>query len=95
MPGAGASAFSFLDLAELFPVSSPVYVLQARGLTDVARMPHLTVEETARDYICAMQQIQPHGPYFVIGHSFGGWIATGNCTAITGTGRAGCRSDCD
>ncbi|AMO47207.1 Phenylalanine racemase [Enterobacter sp. FY-07] len=75
IPGAGASAFSFLDLAGLLPVSSPVYVLQARGLTEVTRMPHLTVEETARDYIYAMRQIQPCGPYFVVGHSFGGWIA--------------------
>ncbi|CAI8787994.1 amino acid adenylation domain-containing protein [Kosakonia quasisacchari] len=75
IPGAGASAFSFLDLVALLPANLPVYALQARGLTNVNAMPHLTVEETARDYICAMRERQPSGPYHLIGHSFGGWIA--------------------
>ncbi|WP_200552224.1 amino acid adenylation domain-containing protein [Kosakonia sp. LAM2021] len=75
IPGAGASAFSFLELVGLLPAKLPVYALQARGLTDVKTMPHLTIEETARDYICAMRERQPFGPYHLIGHSFGGWVA--------------------
>ncbi|WP_313625944.1 non-ribosomal peptide synthetase [Kosakonia sp.] len=75
IPGAGASAFSFLDVVGLLPATLPVYALQARGLTDVKTMPHLTIEETARDYINAMRERQPSGPYHLIGHSFGGWIA--------------------
>ncbi|RCW99774.1 MULTISPECIES: non-ribosomal peptide synthetase [Kosakonia] len=75
IPGAGASAFSFLDVVGLLPATLPVYALQARGLTDVKTMPHLTIEETARDYISAMRERQPSGPYHLIGHSFGGWIA--------------------
>ncbi|NUL36777.1 amino acid adenylation domain-containing protein [Kosakonia sacchari] len=75
IPGAGASAFSFLELVGLLPAKLPVYALQARGLTDVKTMPHLSIEETARDYICAMRERQPFGPYHLIGHSFGGWIA--------------------
>lgn len=75
IPGAGASAFSFLGLVGLLPAKLPVYALQARGLTDVKTMSHLTIEETARDYICAMRERQPSGPYHLIGHSFGGGIA--------------------
>ncbi|WBU50059.1 amino acid adenylation domain-containing protein [Kosakonia pseudosacchari] len=75
IPGAGASAFSFLDLVGFLPAKLPVYALQARGLTNVKTMPHLTIEETARDYICAIRERQPSGPYHLIGHSFGGWIA--------------------
>nr|WP_269749532.1 non-ribosomal peptide synthetase [Xenorhabdus lircayensis] len=75
MPGAGASASSLLELALSFPSSLPVYVLQSRGLTDPQLPPHISVEGTARDYIKTIRQIQPEGPYHLLGHSFGGWIA--------------------
>jgi len=75
IPGAGASAFSFLDVARFMPHHTPIYALQARGLGVVEMMPHSTVEEAADAYIQALRQKDPTGPYRIIGHSFGGWIA--------------------
>ncbi|OTA16216.1 Amino acid adenylation [Xenorhabdus vietnamensis] len=75
MPGAGASPSSLLELALSFPQQLPVYALQARGFTIEHNFPYTSVEGAARAYIQNIRQIQPHGPYHLLGHSFGGWIA--------------------
>ncbi|WP_413743176.1 alpha/beta fold hydrolase [Xenorhabdus bovienii] len=77
MPGAGASASSLLGLALSLPQQLPVYALQARGLglTDEHNFPYVSVEGAAHAYIQIIRQTQPHGPYHLLGHSFGGWIA--------------------
>ncbi|WP_237385709.1 thioesterase domain-containing protein [Xenorhabdus sp. Sc-CR9] len=75
LPGAGASASSFLELALSFPSSLPVYALQARGLTTPELPPYTSIEGAANDYIKKIRQTQPTGPYHLLGHSFGGWIA--------------------
>ncbi|MDX7989230.1 amino acid adenylation domain-containing protein, partial [Xenorhabdus sp. 12] len=75
MPGAGASPSSLLELAMSFPQQLPVYALQARGFTAEHSFPYASVEGIARAYIQTIRQIQPHGPYHLLGHSFGGWIA--------------------
>ncbi|MDC9595329.1 thioesterase domain-containing protein [Xenorhabdus anantnagensis] len=75
VPGAGASPSSLLELALSFPQQLPVYALQARGFTIEHNFPYTSVEGAARAYIQNIRQIQPHGPYHLLGHSFGGWIA--------------------
>jgi acetoacetyl-CoA synthetase len=51
----------------------PVYGLRARGLQ--GEEPQHNVEEMAASYVEAIQGLQPHGPYRVAGHSFGGLLA--------------------
>jgi len=51
----------------------PVYGLRARGLQGEA--PQGSVEEMAATYIEVIRSRQPHGPYRVAGHSFGGLLA--------------------
>ncbi|MDC9595208.1 thioesterase domain-containing protein, partial [Xenorhabdus sp. IM139775] len=75
LPGAGASPSSLLELALSFPQQRPIYALQARGSTPEHNFPYTSVEGAARAYIQNIRQIQPHGPYHLLGHSFGGWIA--------------------
>ncbi|MDR0218662.1 MAG: alpha/beta fold hydrolase [Enterobacteriaceae bacterium] len=75
IPGAGASASAFIELALALPPQLPVHALQSRGLTNTHLPPHISVEGTARDYIKALRQVQPYGPYHLLGHSFGGWLA--------------------
>ncbi|WP_340614285.1 amino acid adenylation domain-containing protein [Xenorhabdus thailandensis] len=75
LPGAGASPSSLLELALSFPPQLPVYALQARGFTIERHSPYRSVEGAARAYIQNIRQIQPHGSYHLLGHSFGGWIA--------------------
>ncbi|MBD2812214.1 amino acid adenylation domain-containing protein [Xenorhabdus sp. Vera] len=75
MPGAGASPSSLLDLALAFPRKLPIYALQARGFTAEHDFPYSSVEGAAQAYLQIVRQAQPRGPYHLLGHSFGGWIA--------------------
>lgn len=50
-----------------------VYGLQPQGL-DGKLPPYTRVEDMAAHYIKEIQTIQPNGPYFLVGYSFGGTI---------------------
>ncbi len=54
--------------------SQSVYGLQPQGL-DGKQPPLTRVEDMASHYIQEIQTIQPHGPYFLAGYSFGGIVA--------------------
>ncbi len=70
----GGNVLSYQGVASYLSSEQPVYGLQARGL-DGKEPPHTNIEEMAADYIKEMQSVQPNGPYFLAGHSFGGVAA--------------------
>ncbi|WP_460625084.1 amino acid adenylation domain-containing protein [Kitasatospora kifunensis] len=51
----------------------PLYALQARSLTQQEHLPE-TVEQMAADYTALIREVQPSGPYHLLGHSFGGLV---------------------
>ncbi|HEY4309676.1 MAG TPA: amino acid adenylation domain-containing protein [Pirellulales bacterium] len=71
---AGGSAFPYYALAHHLGADQPVYALESRGLARHEAF-HETVEAMARDYIQAIRTIQPEGPYYLAGWSFGGLVA--------------------
>lgn len=74
IPG-GVGIVSYLaPLARNLGHDQPVYGLQARGL-DGHTSSFATIEEMATAYLEAIQTVQPHGPYYLGGHSLGGKIA--------------------
>jgi thioesterase domain-containing protein len=52
----------------------PVYALQAHGL-ESRGIPDWTVTASARRHVATLRTVQPHGPYYLSGHSFGGVLA--------------------
>ncbi|HEU5136503.1 MAG TPA: amino acid adenylation domain-containing protein [Steroidobacteraceae bacterium] len=74
IPGAGAGIPCFLPLAQALGGSLNVYGLQPRGL-DGVRVAHSTVTAAAKFYLQAIREVCPAGPYRLLGHSFGGWVA--------------------
>ena len=74
VPGAGASVTVFHALAQSLDARLPVHGLQPRGLCG-RLAPHVDVESAARAYIRAMREVAPRGPYRLLGHSYGGWVA--------------------
>jgi hypothetical protein len=75
VPGTGGSVLYFNDLAKsLGDMNRPFYGLQALGLDGLAQ-PLARIEEIATLNIQAMQRVQPQGPYYLGGHSFGSWVA--------------------
>ncbi|MEV8532241.1 amino acid adenylation domain-containing protein [Streptomyces sp. NPDC051211] len=72
-PAAGiAWVYSGL-LRELEP-QRPLYGLQARTLTETETSP-ATLAEMAEDYLALIREVQPEGPYHLLGWSFGGTVA--------------------
>ncbi|KAG0042710.1 hypothetical protein BGZ83_000149 [Gryganskiella cystojenkinii] len=72
-PGLGMS-WSYGGLAKYLNSEQPLYGLQARGLNGKTPMA-ISVKEMTLDYIGQIRSIQPHGPYYLLGWSFGGTVA--------------------
>ncbi len=66
--------FNYRDLARHLGSDQPFYGLQAQGLHQNLPL-HTRVEEMAAHYIEEIRTLQPQGPYFIGGSSFGGIVA--------------------
>jgi acetoacetyl-CoA synthetase len=72
--GLFGNAMELVELGKHLASPRPVYAFQARGL-DGQEAPNDRVEAMAEDYLAAMTQLQPSGPYILVGYSFGGLVA--------------------
>lgn len=72
-PGFGLS-WCYIGLSKHLDADQPLYGLQVRGFHDSGE-PAATLEDMATDYIHQIRRIQPHGPYRLLGYSFGGMVA--------------------
>jgi amino acid adenylation domain-containing protein len=70
----GGNILEYSTLANYLDRDQPVYGLQSQGL-DGNQPPFCCVEDMADHYIKEMRTIQPEGPYFLTGYSFGGLVA--------------------
>ncbi|WDD36480.1 amino acid adenylation domain-containing protein (plasmid) [Nostoc sp. UHCC 0926] len=66
--------FPYYELAQNLGKNQPFYGLQPIGL-DGKSSPLTNIEDMAAHYIEALRSVQPKGPYFLGGWSFGGWVA--------------------
>jgi thioesterase domain-containing protein len=71
--GIGGDATQLFEIARNLQVSSAVYATQAPGI-DATSKPLDSIEEMAAIYFRAIKSVQPQGPYFLIGYSFGGLV---------------------
>ena len=67
------SIIRYEHVARHFPESQPVFAIEPVGMR--GKPLDYTVEAMATHYIKQIRERQPHGPYFVAGHSFGGLVA--------------------
>jgi amino acid adenylation domain-containing protein len=72
--GKGGNPIRFRQLASGLGADQPVYFLQSRGLSGM-EAPLASIEEIAADFIKAIRQVAPRGPYRLLGSSFGGKVA--------------------
>ena len=71
---AGANVLIYRPLAHHLDAEQPVYALQALGLDGITR-PLTRVEDMATHYLKEIRTVQPSGPYYLAGGSFGGLVA--------------------
>jgi thioesterase domain-containing protein len=69
----GGDVFEYSDLAQNLPEDQPVYGFGVPPLESIGeRFP--TVQQLAAIYVARLRALQPHGPYYLCGHSFGGVV---------------------
>lgn len=68
------SAFPYFRLALHLSPEQPFYGLQSLGLDGITP-PLDSIEAMARHYVGLIRGVQPRGPYYLGGYSFGGWVA--------------------
>jgi thioesterase domain-containing protein len=73
VPGTGGRVEGFAELATLLDTPMPVFAIEARGV-DGNGQPDHDIETLVRHYIDRIRTVQPNGPYFLLGHSFGGMV---------------------
>lgn len=64
----------FRELAQCLAPEYPFYGLQSRGL-DGVQHPIQEIEQMAAHYVAELRRLQPKGPYYLGGASFGGTVA--------------------
>jgi amino acid adenylation domain-containing protein len=70
----GGNVLEYYPLADYLGNEQPIYGLQSLGL-DGKQPPLNCVKEMASHYIKELVAVQPHGPYAILGYSFGGLVA--------------------
>jgi acetoacetyl-CoA synthetase len=71
--GLGGSAMDFFQIVKHIRTANSIYGLQAKGI-DGLEAPLDRIEDMARYSLDAVQQLQPHGPYLLVGFSLGGLL---------------------
>ncbi|HEX3555462.1 MAG TPA: amino acid adenylation domain-containing protein [Thermoanaerobaculia bacterium] len=74
MHSLGGEVLSYYDLARHLGPEQPVYGLQAPSLSEVGDR-EIVIEETAAEYLAALRAVQPEGPYFLGGYSYGAVVS--------------------
>ncbi|WP_232509412.1 amino acid adenylation domain-containing protein [Mycetohabitans rhizoxinica] len=72
-PGFGLS-WSYISLSSFLDSDQPLYGVQARGFDGARPLPS-TINDMVSDYLEQIRQIQPEGPYYLLGWSLGGIVA--------------------
>ena len=74
LPCIASSLLEFRDLARRLGPTYPVVGFRPPGV-DGRETPYSDVAEMATDYVESMRKMQPEGPYYLAGYSFGGVVA--------------------
>ena len=74
-PGGGADTITLVDLAAALGEDQPVYGLEDLYVGTPRSIYSNGLAHAAREFILAIQNVQPRGPYYIGGHSFGGLVA--------------------
>ena len=71
--GLGGSVIDFYQVVKHIRTPRAIYGMQGKGI-DGAEQPFDRVEDMAQDSLDAIKQIQPRGPYLLVGFSLGGLV---------------------
>jgi nonribosomal peptide synthetase DhbF len=85
-PPAGGIPTVYKNLSDELGAEHPLWGLQARGVDDDEDQIDQTISEAARTYVKAIKELQPSGPYYLMGHSIGGTLAQAAAVQLEASG---------
>jgi thioesterase domain-containing protein len=85
LPALGGDVSCYAQLVGQLGDEQPVYAFRPRGV-DQDLPPHRTMEEMIEDYLAALRELQPAGPYHLAGWSTGGIFAFALAEALQRSG---------
>jgi acetoacetyl-CoA synthetase len=71
--GLGGSVMDFFQVVKHIQTPRAIYGMQQKGI-DGAEEPSDRIEDMARHSLEAVKELQPHGPYLLVGYSLGGLV---------------------
>src|SRR5207249_681366 len=71
--GLGGSVMDFYQVVKQMPLPHPIHGMQGKGIDGVEES-FERIEDMAQFYFDAIRDVQPHGPYLLIGYSLGGLV---------------------
>jgi aspartate racemase len=74
VPGARGLALHYRPLVNRLRCNRPIYGLHYPGI-DGRTPPRERVEELVRQLVAKVRELEPNGPYYLVGNSFGGLVA--------------------
>lgn len=83
--GGGASALSLLPIATALGHDVPVHGFHASGYAARA-LPDQRLRDVVRRHLAVLRRLAPHGPYVLMGHSFGGLVALETAARLAASG---------
>ncbi len=83
----GGNVLEYYELAQQMCPDQPFYGLQSVGL-DGKQRPLRSIAEMAAQYLREIRQLQPQGPYYLGGRSFGGVVAYEMAQQLRAEGQA-------
>jgi acetoacetyl-CoA synthetase len=83
--GMGGNVMDFYQVVKHIRSRRPIYGMQAKGI-DGVDAPFESVEDMAQFFLDAVKQVQPHGPYVLIGYSLGGLVTLEMAQRLTEKG---------
>jgi len=83
--GLGGSVMDFYQIVKRIETPHAIHGLQAKGIDGIEE-PLDRIEDMARYSLQAVKELQPHGPYHLIGFSLGGLVALEMAQQLTAAG---------
>jgi thioesterase domain-containing protein/acyl carrier protein len=83
--GLGGSVMDFYQVVKCVQTPLAIYGMQAKGI-DGAEEPFDRIEDMARYALAAVKEIQPRGPYMLVGYSLGGLVTLEMARQLTANG---------
>src|SRR5215472_2038371 len=83
--GLGGTLMEVVPLARHLRSRHPTYGIQARGI-DGINPPLERIEDMAQYHLDAIREVQPRGPYLLVGYSLGGLVMLEVARGLVGSG---------